>query len=48
MVNSTKQEDYFFPFQWNEKEIWALDVPVTEIELSQIDWVLAVDWFGTD
>ena len=45
---SSKQEDYFFPFPWNEKEIWQIDAPVTDIELSEIDWVLDVDWFGTD
>lgn len=43
-----KQEDYFFPFEWNEKAIWKIDAPTTEIELSQIDWLLDVDWFGTD
>lgn len=43
-----KQEDYFFPFKWNEKAIWKIDAPITEIELSQIDWLLDVDWFGTD
>ncbi len=46
--HSLKQEDYFFPFKWNEKAIWKIDAPVTEIELSQIDWLLDVDWFGTD
>ncbi len=43
-----KQEDYFFPFQWSEKAIWKIDAPVVEIELSQIVWLLDVDWFGTD
>lgn len=46
--HSLKQEDYFFPFKWNEKAVWKIDAPVTEIELSQIDWLLDVDWFGTD
>ncbi len=46
--HSLKQEDYFFPFKWNEEAIWKIDAPVTEIELSQIDWLLDVDWFGTD
>ena len=46
--HSLKQEDYFFPFKWNEKAIWKIDAPVTEIELSQIDWLLNVDRFGTD
>ncbi len=46
--HSLKQEDYFFPFKWNEKAIWKIDAPVIEIELSQIDWLLDVDWFGTD
>lgn len=45
---SLKQEDYFFPFKWNEKAVWKIDAPVTEIELSEIDWLLDVDWFGTD
>ena len=45
---SLKQEDYFFPFKWNEEAIWKIDAPVTEIELSRIDWLLNVDWFGTD
>lgn len=45
---SLKQEDYFFPFKWNETAIWKIDAPVTEIELSQIDWLLDVDWFGSD
>jgi predicted DNA-binding helix-hairpin-helix protein len=48
MRRKLKQEDYFFPFKWNEKAIWKIDAPVTEIELSQIDWLLDVDWFGTD
>lgn len=48
MKRKLKQEDYFFPFKWNEKAIWKIDVPTTEIELSQIDWLLDVDWFGTD
>lgn len=48
MRRKLKQEDYFFPFKWNEKVIWKIDAPVTEIELSQIDWLLDVDWFGTD
>lgn len=43
-----KQEDYFFPFEWNEKAIWNINAPVTQIALSQIDWLLDVDWFGTD
>ena len=46
--DTLKQEDYFFPFKWNEKAIWKIDAPVTEIELSQIEWLLNVDWFGTD
>lgn len=46
--HTLKQEDYFFPFKWHEKTIWKIDAPVTEIELSQIDWLLDVDWFGTD
>lgn len=48
MRQKLKQEDYFFPFEWNEKAIWKIDAPVTEIGLSQIDWLLDVDWFGTD
>lgn len=48
MKRKLKQEDYFFPFKWHEKAIWKIDAPVTEIELSQIDWLLDVDWFGTD
>ncbi len=46
--HSLKQEEYFFPFEWNEQVIWTIDAPVTEIALSQIDWLLDVDWFGTD
>lgn len=46
--DSLKQEDYFFPFEWNEKVVWEIDAPVTEIELSQIEWLLDVDWFGSD
>lgn len=48
MKQKLKQEDYFFPFKWHEKAIWKIDAPVTEIKLSQIDWPLDVDWFGTD
>ncbi|MCA9341132.1 hypothetical protein KC952_01230 [Candidatus Saccharibacteria bacterium] len=48
MKRKLKQEDCFFPFKWDEKSIWKIDAPVTEIELSQIDWLLDVDWFGTD
>jgi len=48
LPDTLKQEDYFFPFKWNEKDIWKIDAPVTEIELSEIDWLLNVDWFGTD
>lgn len=48
MKPKLKQEDYFFPFEWNEKAIWKIDAPVTDIELSQIEWLLDVDWFGTD
>ena len=43
-----KQEDYFFPFDWCEKEIWKIQAPTTEIKLSEIEWLLNVDWFGTD
>ena len=48
MKRKLKQEDYYFPFKWHEKDVWKIDAPVTEIELSQIDWLLDVDWFGTD
>jgi hypothetical protein len=47
-ITKLKQEDYFFPFDWSEKEIWEIDSPITEIELSKLSWLLDVDWFGTD
>lgn len=48
MKRKLKQEDFFFPFKWHEKAIWKINAPVTDIELSQIDWLLDIDWFGTD
>lgn len=43
-----KQEDYYFPFKWHEKEVWKIDAPISQIELSELEWLLDVDWFGTD
>jgi hypothetical protein len=27
-----------FDFDWNEKKVWALDVPVTEMDVSELEW----------
>ncbi len=45
-----KQEDYFFPSDWvvEVEEIRRIDAPISEIELPEIDWLLDIDWFGTD
>ncbi|MDR0384053.1 MAG: hypothetical protein LBH47_01875 [Christensenellaceae bacterium] len=42
------KKDYYFPFDWDEHEIWKIDVPFEEMELRKLEWLLDVDWFGTD
>jgi len=43
-----KTRRLFFPFDWDEKDIWKIEAPLTEIKHSELEGLLDVDWFGTD
>lgn len=31
-------EDIGFDFHWDEEKVWALDVPVEEMSISELEW----------
>ncbi len=37
-----------FDFSWDEKKVWQLDVPVTEMNLSELEWHFDIPflWWG--
>lgn len=33
-------KDVYVDFYWSQKKLWELEIPVTELEISQLDWIL--------
>lgn len=31
-------KDVGFDFSWDEKKVWALDLPVTEMDIKELEW----------
>ena len=31
-------KDVGFDFEWDEKKVWALDIPVTEMDIKDLEW----------
>lgn len=36
-----------FDFRWDEEKVWALNVPIEEIEIAELEWILDMP-FWTD
>jgi hypothetical protein len=37
-----------FPFDWEEKEVWELDVPVERMDISELTWHFDIPFWQTD
>lgn len=40
-------EDVGFDFHWSEEKVWALDVPVEEMDLTELEWHFDVRFWNT-
>lgn len=36
-----------FDFHWSEKKVWALDVPVEEVDILELEWHFDVPFWNT-
>lgn len=36
-----------FDFHWSEKKVWALDVPVEEVDISELEWHFDIPFWNT-
>jgi len=41
-------KDVGFDFDWSEEKVWALDVPVEEIDISELTWHFDVPFLWED
>jgi len=43
-------KDVGFDFNWDEEKVWALDVPVEEIDINELTWHFDIPfhWHGAD
>ena len=43
-------KDIGFDFNWNEKKVWALDVPVIEMDIEELTWHFDIPfhWYGNE
>lgn len=43
-------KDIGFDFNWNEKKVWALDVPVIEMDIEELTWHFDIPfhWYGDE
>lgn len=40
-------KDVGFDFNWKEEKVWALNVPVEEMEISELEWHFDVPFWNT-
>ncbi len=40
-------KDVGFDFNWDEKKVWELDVPVEEIDLEELEWHFDIPFWWT-
>ena len=40
-------EDVGFDFHWSEKKVWALDIAVEEMDISELEWHFDVPFWNT-
>ena len=42
-------EEVGFDFEWSEEKVWALDIPVEEMDIKELEWHFQVPfWFKQD
>jgi hypothetical protein len=41
-------KDVGFDFNWDEAKVWALDVPVEEMDISDLEWHFDIPFWWTD
>jgi len=46
-------KDHGFDFYWDIKKVWALDIPVEDMDVKELDWILdlpfwtdGADWYN--
>jgi hypothetical protein len=37
-----------FPFNWREKEVWDLDIPVEQMDINELTWHFDIPFWRTD
>ncbi|MDR3208554.1 MAG: ParB N-terminal domain-containing protein [Rickettsiales bacterium] len=37
-----------FPFNWEEKEVWELDIPVEQMDINELVWHFDIPFWQTD
>ena len=40
-------KDVGFDFNWSEKKVWSLEVPVEELDISELDWHFEIPFWST-
>lgn len=40
--------DVGFNFRWDEKKVWALNLPVTEIKMKELEWHFDIPFLSKD
>lgn len=40
-------KDVGFDFNWSEEKVWALDVPVEEMDISELEWHFDIPFWNT-
>ncbi|KKR12344.1 MAG: hypothetical protein UT41_C0002G0118 [Candidatus Wolfebacteria bacterium GW2011_GWC2_39_22] len=43
-------KDVGFDFSWDEKKVWALNIPITEMDISELEWHFDIPfhWHGDE
>lgn len=48
MSNPNIINEVGFDFDWDSKKVWALDIPVTEIDMKELIWHLDIPFWELD
>lgn len=40
-------EEVGFDFNWSEKKVWALDIPIEEIDIKELEWHFEIPFWNT-
>ena len=39
-------KDWHYPFDWDNKVVWALDLPVQEVPIEEYEWILDTHYWS--